>query len=101
MRTISEIRKDIQELELNYRDELKRLNGEIDEFQSSCPHPDNMIVVKHKDYDDDYLGAARYDYTISTAFCLCCEKKVYSDSYRKNTYERVDNEKFKKMLKAS
>ena len=101
MRTISEIKKDIQTNESEYRNRLKVLTEEIEKFQSACPHPDNMVKVTHKDYDDDGPGVPRYDYTVSTAFCLCCEKKVHSKSYRKNVWEPREEKKFKEMLKTS
>jgi len=83
MRSIHQIKKELEETEREWTQTRSRLHNEIAEFQSKCPHPDDFLEVEHKDYDDGGPGAPRYESSITKVTCHLCKIVVYSESYNK------------------
>lgn len=81
MRTLIEIHNDIADVQKR----LRELRIEKEEFQASCPHPDNFVTRNISDTEDDCGGPGIYEYSTVSYSCALCEGKFYANYDKRAT----------------
>lgn len=80
MRSLVDIYDDIKD----HEESIKTLKVEIELFQELCPHPNEFLIKKYIDFNDNAQGVAQYESTVLTVNCVLCGKKA-STEYDKNS----------------